>query len=57
MRGAHSVRKPVRRELELVLGHDQVMCNDQVGRGAFALIQRGLDVMVDRCQCWERDLG
>ena len=61
MRGARPVRKPVRRELGLVmglvLGHGQVMFNDQVGREALALIQRGLDLVDDRCQCWERDLG
>ena len=55
------MRKPVRRELGLglglVLGHGQVMFNDQVGREALALIQRGLDLVADRCQCWERDLG
>ena len=55
------MRKPVRRELGLVLGHDQVMSNDQVGgnfalalelgrlgREALALIQRGLDLVADR---------
>ena len=31
VRGAHPVRKPVRRELGLVLGHGQVMSNDEVG--------------------------
>ena len=30
-RGAHPVHKPVRCELGFVLGHDQVMSNDQVG--------------------------
>ena len=61
MRGAHYVRKPVRREFGLVLGHGQVISNDQVsdnfvlvlelgrfGREAFALIQRGLDLPTDR---------
>ena len=70
MRSAHPVRKPVRRELGLVLGYDQVMSNDQVGddfalalelgrigREALALIQRGLDLVADRCQCRKRDLG
>ena len=55
------MRKPIRRELGLVLGHGEVMSNDQVGddfalalelgrlgREAFALIQRGLDLVVDR---------
>ena len=64
------MRKPVRRELGLVLDYGQVMSNDQVGddfalalelgrlgRKAFALIQRGLDLVADRYQCWKRDLG
>ena len=51
------MRKPVRRELGLVLGYGLVMFNDQVGREVLALIQRGLDLVSDRCQCWERDLG
>ena len=70
MRGAHSVRKPIRGELGLVLGHGQVMSNDQVGddfalalelgrlgREALALIQRGLDLVADRYQCRKRDLS
>ena len=70
MRGAHPVHKPVRRELELALGHGQVMSNDQVGddfalalelgrfvREALALIQRGLDLAADRYQYRKRDLG
>ena len=57
MRGAHFVHKSVRRELGLVLGHGQVISNDQVdddfalalelgrlGREALALIQRGSDL-------------
>ena len=61
MRGAHSVGKPVRRKLEWVLGHSQVMSNDQVGDDfalalelgrlgceALALIQRGVDLVADR---------
>ena len=61
MRGAHPVHKPVRRELGLVLGYGQVISNDQVGddfalalelrrleREASALVQRGLDLAVDR---------
>ena len=56
MRGAHAVRKPVHHELGLVLGHDQVMSNDQVGPEVLALIQRDLDLVADRCQSWERDL-
>ena len=61
MRGAHPVRKPVRRELGLVLGHGHVMSNDQVGddfalalelggleREALALIWRGLDLVAGR---------
>ena len=61
MRGAHPVRKPVRCELGLILGHGQVMSNDQVGddftlalelgrlgREAFSLIKRGLDLVADR---------
>ena len=55
------MRKPVRHELGLVLGHGQVMSNDQVGNDfaltlelerlrleALALIQRGLDLVADR---------
>ena len=57
MCGAHPVRKPVRRELGLVLGYDHIMSNDQVGRETLALTQRGFDLVADRCQCWERDLG
>ena len=57
MRGANPVRKPVHRELGLALGHGQVMFNDQVEREALVLIQRGLDLVADRYQCWERDLG
>ena len=70
MRGAHSVRKPVRCELGLVLGHDQVVSNDQVGDDfalalemgrvgleALALIQRDVDLMADHYQCRKRDLG
>ena len=66
MRGAHPVRKPVRREFGLVLGHGQVISNDQInalfalalelggfGREALALIQCGLDV-TDRDQSLER---
>ena len=61
MRGAHPVHKPVHRELGLVLGHGQIVSNDQVGddfalalelgrlgREALALIQRGLDLGVNR---------
>ena len=57
VRGAHPVHEPVRSELELTLGHGQVMSDDQVGddfaftlklrrveRKALALIQRGLDL-------------
>ena len=67
MRGAHPVLKPVRREFELVLGHGQVICNDQVsddftlalelrgfGREALALIQCALDLVTDRNQSLER---
>ena len=63
MRGAHSERKPIRREFGLVLGRGQVISNDQVGdnfvfalelgrfgREAFALIQCGLDLATDRDQ-------
>ena len=70
MRGVHPVRKPVRRELELVLGHGQVMSHDQVGddfalvlelgvlgHETLALIQRGLDLVAARYYCRERDLG
>ena len=59
--GVHSVRKTIRRELGLVLGHGQVMTNGQVGndfvlvlelgrlgREALALVQRGLDLVADR---------
>ena len=64
------MHKPVRRELGLVLSHGRVMPNDQVGndfvltlelgrlgRKALALIQRGLDLVVNRYQCRKRDLG
>ena len=63
MRGAHSDCKPVRREFGLVLGHGQVISNDQVSdnfvlalelgrfvREAFALIQCGLDLATDHDQ-------
>ena len=63
MRGAHSDRKPVRCEFGLVLGHDQVISNDEVSdnfvlalelgrfvREAFAIIQCGLDLATDRDQ-------
>ena len=63
VRGAHSECKPVRREFGLVLGHGQVISNDQVsdnfvlalelgrfGREAFALIQCSLDLATDRDQ-------
>ena len=66
VRGSHSERKPVRREFGLVLGHGQVVSNDQVsdnfvlvlelgrfGREAFALIQCGLDLATDRDQSLE----
>ena len=69
MRGAHPVRKPVRREFGLVLGYGQVISNDQVnddfalalelggfGREALALIQCGLDFVTDRDQSLERYL-
>ena len=69
MRGAHPVRKPVRREFGLVLGHGQVIFNGQVnddfalalelggfGREALALIQCGLDLVTDRDQSLERYL-
>ena len=69
MRGAHPVRKPVRREFGLVLGHGQVISNDQVnddfalalelggfGREALALIQCGLDLVTDRDKSLERYL-
>ena len=61
VRGAHPVRKPVRRELGLVLGHAHVISTDQVdddfalalelgrlGREALVLIQRGLDLVANR---------
>ena len=64
------MHKPVRRELGLVLGHGQVMFNDQVGddfalalelgrleREMLALIQRGLDLVADRYSCRKQDLG
>ena len=64
------MHKPVRRELGLVLSHGRVMPNDQVGndfvltlelerlgRKALALIQRGLDLVVNRYECRKRDLG
>ena len=60
------MRKPVRREFGLVLGHGQVISNDQVsddfalalelggfGREAFALIQCGLDLVTNRDQSLE----
>ena len=63
MRDAHSDRKPVRREFGLVLGHGQVISNDQVSdnfvlalelgrfvREAFVLIQYRLDLATDRDQ-------
>ena len=64
VRGAHPVRKQVRREFGLFfLGHGQVISNDQVdddftlalelggfGRGALALIQCDLDLVTDRDQ-------
>ena len=63
MRGTHPVRKPVRRQLGLVLGHGQVASNDQngydfaltlelggLGREALAQIQRGLDLVADYYQ-------
>ena len=66
MRGAHCERKSVRREFGLVLGHGQVISNDEVsdnfvltlelgrfGREAFALIQCGLDLATDRDQSLE----
>ena len=69
MRGAHPVRKPVRRESGLVLSYGQVISNDQVnddfalalelggfGREALALIQCGLDLVTDRDQSLERYL-
>ena len=62
------MHKPVRRELGLVLGHGQVMPNDQfgddvalalelerLGREALALIQLSLDLVADRYQCRKRD--
>ena len=61
--------KPVRRKFGLVLGHGQVISNDQVrddfvlalklgrfGREALALVQRGLDLEANRYQVWERYL-
>ena len=64
------MHKSVGRELGLVLGHREVMSNDQVGddvalvlklvrlgREALALIQRGLNLAADRYQCRNRDLG
>ena len=69
MRGAHPVCKPVRREFGLVLGHGQVISNDQVNddfvlalklgkfrREALALVQCGLDLVANRYQSWERYL-
>ena len=66
MCGAHSVRKPVRREFELVLGHGQVKSNDQVsdnfvlalelgrfGREALTLIHCVLNLATDRDQSLE----
>ena len=63
------MRKPVRREFGLVLGHSQVMSNDQVnddftlalelggfGHEALALIQCGLDLVTDHDQSLERYL-
>ena len=63
MRGAYPVHKLVHRELWLFLGHGQVMGKEKVGndfalalelgrlgREALALIQRGLDLVVDRHQ-------
>ena len=70
VRGANPVRKPVYRELGLVLGHGQVMSNDQVrndfalafkvgrlGHETLALIQRGLDLVANRYQCRKKNLG
>ena len=69
VRGAHPVRKSVPREFGLVLGHGQVISNDQVnddfalalelggfGREVLALIQCGLDLVTDRDQSLERYL-
>ena len=69
MCGAHPVHKPVRREFGLVLGHGQVISNDQVnddvalalelgglGHEALALIQCGLDLVTDRDQSLKRYL-
>ena len=64
------MRKPVRRELGLVLGYGQIMSNDQIGddfaltlelgrlgREALVLIQRGLGLVADHYQYWKRGLG
>ena len=46
MRGAHSVRKPVRRELELILDHGQVISNDQISDDFVLVLElRDLDAM------------
>ena len=63
------MRRPVRREFGLVLGHGQVISNDQVsddftlalemggfGREALAMIQCGLELVTDRDQSLERYL-
>ena len=41
MRGAHSERKPVRREFGLVLGHGQVISNDQVSDNFVLALELG----------------
>ena len=61
--------KPVRRKFGLVLGHGQVISNDQVrgdfvlalklerfGCEALALVPRDLDLEANRYQSCERDL-
>ena len=41
VRGAHSERKPVRREFGLVLGHGQVISNDQVSDNFVLALELG----------------
>ena len=65
----HTSGCPVRREFKQVLGHGQVVSNDQVnddfalalelggfGLEALALVQCGLDLVTDRDQSLERYL-
>ena len=69
VRGAHPVRKPIRREFGLVLGHSHIISNEQVNddfalalelggfrREALALIRCGVDLVTDHDQSLERYL-